>query len=470
MTITLTSTKPVMIMGLGKSGIAAVRAFRATNSPVYAWDNNIYQRQAAEALGASCVDPAVGDLAGCAALVLAPGIPLTHPHPHAAVIAAQKAGIPIIGDIDLYHNAAGSGFYIGVTGTNGKSTTTSLIGHVLSQTQSAQKTPPLIGGNLGFPVLDFPKAVAGQPVVLELSSYQLDLTVDFTCSVAVLTNITPDHLDRHGDMAGYAAAKSKIFRRDSHKPQTAIIGIDTPETAAIADRLDAEGHWHLIRISGQSVVDGGVYVVGGILYDATEGQAQPVMQMADAMALPGWHNGQNAAAAYAACRASGCTPEEIIAGFKNFAGIPHRQQRVATHEQVVFINDSKATNADAAAMALACYPRIYWIAGGRPKAGGLDGLESYMDRIVHAYLIGEAEDEFARWLAGRAAADICGTLEFAVHAATKAALKDSQPSVVLLSPACASFDQFAHFEERGDKFIDYVMTELNALGPRKQAG
>lgn len=455
MTITLTSSKPVMIMGLGKSGIAAVRAFRATNSPVIAWDNNIYQRQAAEAMGAICRDPMQVNMAECAALVLAPGIPLTHPQPHEAVIAAQKAGIPVIGDIDLYQNAAGGGFYIGISGTNGKSTTTSLIGHVLTQ-----KMPTLIGGNLGFPVLDFPKPTRDQPVVLELSSYQLDLTHDFTCSIAVLTNITPDHLDRHGDMAGYIAAKCKMFRIDAHKQQTAVIGVDTPETAAIADQLEQQGHWQIIRISGLKKLDRGVYVNEGVLYDALDGAPVAVMTMADATSLPGWHNGQNAAAAYAACRASGCTQAEIANGLMSFAGIPHRQQIVARHQQVTFINDSKATNADAAAMALTCYPRIYWIAGGRPKAGGLDGLEGYMGRIVHAYLIGEAEDHFARWMAGKAAADVCGTLEFAVQAATKDALKDSEPSVVLLSPACASFDQFANFEERGDKFIEYVMAEL----------
>ena len=463
MSLTLTSKQPIGIMGLGKSGLATVAAFRRGNSPVWAWDNNPAQRAAAEAMGAECHDLASVDISALRLLVLAPGIPLTHPRPHPAVLAAQQAGVQIVGDIELLYGIAPHAHYIGITGTNGKSTTTSLIGHII-----AQEKPVTIGGNLGFPVLDFDQPAPQQDVVLELSSYQLDLTHEFACSVAVLTNITPDHIDRHGDLAGYIAAKKKIFRH-ADQPQTAIIGIDTPESAAIADELAAEGHWHVIRISGRMAIEGGVYVIDGVLYDASEGTAVPVLTMTEAAALPGWHNFQNAAAAYATCRASGISRDSIVRGLKSFAGIAHRQQRIASLQHVLFVNDSKATNADAAAMALACYPRIYWIAGGRPKEGGLNGLEGFMNRIVHAYLIGEAEEEFARWLVGKAAADICDTLEFAVQAATRAALKDSQPSVVLLSPACASFDQYAHFEARGEHFAALVNQEINHHQQRKKA-
>jgi UDP-N-acetylmuramoylalanine--D-glutamate ligase len=463
MSLPLTSKKPIGVMGLGKSGLATVGAFRRTNSPVWAWDNSQTQCAAAAALGAEIHDLSTIEINDLAALVLAPGIPLTHPRPHPAVLKAQSANIPVIGDIDLLYGVAGNAHYIAITGTNGKSTTTSLIGHIIGL-----EKPVLIGGNLGFPVLDFDKPAPGQDVVLELSSYQLDLTHDFTCSVAIFTNITPDHIDRHGNLAGYIAAKKKIFRIDN-KPQTAVIGIDTPETAAIADELTAEGHWHVIRISGRTIVPGGIYVHNGVLYDDSEGNAVAGLAMVDAPALPGWHNAQNAAAAWAACRASGLAIPAIQAGIKSFAGIAHRQQRIAEHGPVVFINDSKATNADAAAMALTCYPRIYWIAGGRAKEGGLNGLEPLMNRVTHAYLIGEAEEEFARWMVGKVGADICGTLNVAVQTATRAALKDDQPSVVLLSPACASFDQFTNFETRGDEFTRLVQQELAHYTQRKKA-
>jgi UDP-N-acetylmuramoylalanine--D-glutamate ligase len=438
---------PVAVMGLGRSGLATAEALRAAGAQVCAWDDNPQRRAEAQAAGLPMVDLHTCSLEAMTALVLAPGIPHTHPEPNPVAARFRFAGLPIIGDIELLARAEPHAQWIGITGTNGKSTTTSLIGHIL---QLAGR-PVAVGGNLGTPALALAALGATGTYVLELSSYQLELTFTAPYEVAVLLNITPDHLDRHGGMDGYAHAKSLIFEQEN-PARTAVIGQDDAPCRALSARLREAGR-RVVPVSAKRVAAGGVYVIDGMLIDDTEGMAESVADLRAIPSLPGRHNWQNAAAAYAATRLAGVHPGLIVRCLATFPGLAHRQQLVAERQGVRFVNDSKATNADAAAKALACYDDIHWILGGRAKAGGLDGLEPFMDRIRHAYLIGEASDRFAAWLEGKASYSRCGTLERAVAQAAAAA---GPGSCVLLSPACASFDQFANFEARGAAFAAAV--------------
>jgi UDP-N-acetylmuramoylalanine--D-glutamate ligase len=333
---------------------------------------------------------------------------------------------------------------IAVTGTNGKSTTTALIGHILKECGYRLE----VGGNLGQPVLGFNAVGAGGVYVLELSSYQLELTPSLAPDIAVLLNITPDHLGRHGGMDGYIAAKRSIFRRGT-RPQTAIIGIDDEPCREIAFDLANAPVFNAVTISAVSP-EASVTAIDGLLADHRTGFAADLTSIPS---LPGAHNGQNAAASYAACVAFGVDPQSILTAMKTFPGLAHRQQRVATINGVTYINDSKATNAEAAGKALACYEPIYWIAGGQAKEGGLNGLEPLMPRVRRAFLIGEAEADFAAWLDRRAAYTRCGTLDRALSEAHALAQQEQLPhAVILLSPACASWDQFKSFEHRGEAF------------------
>jgi len=465
------ANEAVVVMGLGKSGLATARALAQSRARVRVWDDSAERRAAAAAEGLTVADPLASGpeagLAGVALLVLSPGIPLTHPAPHP--VAALALGIPIVGDIDLLGRAQREARYLGITGTNGKSTTTALIAHIVRQAGR----PVEVGGNLGIPALELAPLGAGGLYVIEMSSYQLDLTTSITFDVAVLTNITPDHLDRHGGMDGYIAAKEQIFRGLEPKPRTAVIGVDDEPSRALAQRLAQRvvprGGLKVVPISGERPVPGGVWVGDDRwLIDDTEGKAARVFDLATVATLPGRHNGQNAAAAWAACRAEGLHPSLIALGMASFPGLAHRQQLVATSaEGIVFVNDSKATNADAAGKALACYDNLYWIIGGRPKAGGLDGLEPLLGRVRRAFLIGEASDAFAVWLEARGVAwQRSGTLDLATAQAydsaraARAADPTGPAPVVLLSPACASFDQFPNFEVRGDAFAAAVAALL----------
>jgi UDP-N-acetylmuramoylalanine--D-glutamate ligase len=379
--------------------------------------------------------------------VLSPGIPHSFPAPHPAVLRAGAAGAEIIGDIELLGRSQPTARYVGITGTNGKSTTTALIGHILAA--SGRRVE--VGGNLGTAALSLAPLGEDGAYVLELSSFQLELVTTLAFDVAVLLNVTPDHLDRHGGMAGYIAAKRRIFV-GQRAGATAIIGLDDPvclEFAAALRKTPAR----VVPISVTRPASGGVYVDAGWLTDATGPRELRVLDLAAAERLPGSHNWQNAAAAYAAARAVGVEPEAAAAAIRSFAGLAHRQELVATLDGVRFINDSKATNADAAEKALACYQAIYWIAGGLPKAGGITPLAPYFERLRHAYLIGAATEEFAATLGNAVPFTRCGGLSSAVGAAAAQAHADGVPgAVVLLSPACASYDQFASFEARGDAF------------------
>ncbi len=445
----------VAVLGLGKSGLSAARALVAGGAEVWAWDDNEASRTRAAAEGLTLVDLHDCDWSQPVSLVLSPGIPHSFPAPHPVTDLARHSGCEIISDIELLARAQRGVRYIGITGTNGKSTTTTLIGHILKQTGR----PVAVGGNLGVPALELEALTQDGVYLLEMSSYQLEITSSITFDIAVLMNISPDHLDRHGGFDGYVAAKKLIFHRQS-KACTAVIGTDDDTSRGICEDLVSADEQKVIPISGSHVLDRGVYVADGVLIDATGGNAEKILDLSRLSNLPGTHNAQNAAAAYAVAKSLGVSREEIVAGLQSFGGLEHRQELVDDIDGVRYVNDSKATNADAAARALACYDPIYWIAGGRAKEGGLDGLEGFYPRIAEVFLIGEAEAAFASVLEGRFPVKRCGTLAKAVSAAAQAA-NDARKNkgvapVVLLSPACASFDQFPSFEARGAAFKDAV--------------
>jgi UDP-N-acetylmuramoylalanine--D-glutamate ligase len=444
---------PIAVLGLGKSGLVAARALAASGARVRAWDDNRATRETAAASGIEIVDLMSADWTGMTALVISPGIPHDHPKPHAVAALARQRGASIIGDIELLARARREATYIGITGTNGKSTTTALIGHVLKTVGRTVQ----VGGNIGNAALGLDALGHDGIYVLELSSYQLETTPSLVCDVAVLLNITPDHLDRHGGMDGYIAAKRLIFRGQDGR-RTAVVGVDDETTRGIKQALKTAGAQNVVPISSQRALDRGVYIVDGILFDTLSGARERIADLRPIGTLPGAHNWQNAAAAYAAARAVGVPAAGIAAALATYPGLPHRQELVGTIDDVRFVNDSKATNADAAARALGCYDHIYWIAGGLPKEGGIDSLGEFFPRIRHAYLIGQAAQAFATTLApARLPVTMSGDLGTAVRQASADAFAEKRPgAVVLLSPACASFDQFANFEARGTRFRELV--------------
>ncbi|OXE36238.1 MAG: UDP-N-acetylmuramoyl-L-alanine--D-glutamate ligase [Phenylobacterium zucineum] len=445
--------KCVAVFGLARTGLTAAHALLAGGAEVALWDERPARREAALAEGLPLVDLATADWSRFTALMLSPGVPLTHPTPHWTVEKARAAGVEILGDIELFARTVNLAHeskrpkIVAITGTNGKSTTTALIGHICAQ--SGRDTR--IGGNIGYGVLGLPDMHGGAVYVLELSSYQLDLTSSLKPDVAVLLNVSPDHLDRHGGMDGYVIAKRRILLNQG-KGDTAVIGVDDPWGQRICTEITAANRRTIVPISASKAMGRGVYALQGVLYDATGERATEVVDLLAAKSLPGRHNWQNAAAAFAACRGLGILTEEVAAGLMSFPGLAHRMETVAHLGKIRFVNDSKATNTDAARQAMSSYPKFYWIAGGQPKAGGIDALADLFPRIETAYLIGEATEAFAQTLKGKARSVACGTLENAVASAFADAQAAGGPAVVLLSPACASFDQFPDFEARGEAF------------------
>ena len=437
-----------VVLGLARSGLATVRALRAAGIACVAWDDNAASRDAAVQAGARVADPATIDWSGITALVISPGIPSTLPVPHPVAVAARAAGKPIICDVELLARAQPEATFVAITGTNGKSTTTALIGHILQQAGLRCQ----VGGNIGRGALDLDPLGKGGLYVLELSSYQLELLQTFRADIAVWLNITPDHIDRHGDIPGYVAAKKNIFQRQ-RAGDCAVIGIEDEPSREIERGIAARPGIACIPVALDRPVANGISYRAGVLVDA-DGYT---VDFADVLTLPGDHNGQNAACAWAVCRWLDLPREAIVAGMKTYAGLPHRQERVAAVGNIVYINDSKATNADATARALSSYDDIYWILGGQAKEGGVAPLASYFDRIRHAFLIGEATELFAGQLEGKLPYSRCGDLQSALDAAHALAQREAQgegkgPAVVLLSPACASWDQWKSYEHRGDAF------------------
>ena len=438
------SGKRLFVMGLGLSGLATVEALVAGGAIVIAWDDREDRRAKAARLGARIETPDQADWSGIDALVLSPGIPHTHPAPHPAAAQAKAAGVAIIGDVELLLAECPDAKVIAITGTNGKSTTTALIGHIF---KTAGKQAE-VGGNLGTPVLSFASLGADGTYILELSSYQLELTPSLAPDIAILLNISPDHLDRHGGLAGYIAAKQRIFANQA-ADATAIAGIDDADAARIADTL-AE----VIRISGNDNAAADIRSSGTLLIEGGE----TLHDLSAARTLPGAHNQQNAAAAFAACRAAGIAGDVIGQAIDSFPGLAHRQELVAECGGVRYVNDSKATNADATERALGCYAPIYWVAGGRAKEGGIAPLKPYFPRIRHAFLIGESAANFGDTLGDAVPHPSCGTLDKAVSAAHAMATSEHlDGATLLLSPAAASWDQFDSFEQRGDRFRDQVL-------------
>lgn len=440
---------PVAVVGLGKSGLGAAHALRAAGATPLVWDDNADVRKKAAEEGLKIVEPNTESWRKIDRVIWSPGIPHHLPKLHPAAAIADKLRKPLVCDVDLLCEATTSAVHIGITGTNGKSTTTALITHILN----ACDHTAVAAGNIGLPALEAPTLDITGSYVLELSSYQLELVPHLSLDVAVWTNITPDHLNRHGDLNGYIAAKRRLF--DNPKPHAyAIIGIDDEPSATVYKELTRAGMLKVIGVSVNRPVDGGIYVRDGMLIDATGRRPIEVCDLKTMDTLPGAHNWQNAALAYATCRTRGIPTPRIIAAMASFPGLPHRQQKVAVIEDVAFINDSKATNADAASKAIACYNDILWIAGGLPKEGGIDSLPPLFGHIKHAFLIGQAAPDFARVLdEHKLPYTLCKTLQDAVEEADAMA---DRGDTVLLSPACASFDQFASFEQRGDVFMRIV--------------
>ena len=456
--------KTVAVFGMGLSGLAAGRSLLAGGASVLAWDDGEKGREAAKAAGLPLVDLKAADWGAVDALVLAPGVPLTHPEPHWTVKLAHAHGAEIIGDTEIFmrerRRARTASPVVAITGTNGKSTTTALTHHLLE----AAALDAVRGGNIGTAVLDLPPFKDGRHYVLELSSYQIDLTPSLDPDAGILLNITPDHLDRHGTLENYAAVKEKLFAHPA-EAGTALIGADDGFCDAIAARTVARG-MKTLRISASHPVHAGIYAQGSELFEVADGKVTNRVQLAGIGSLRGAHNAQNASAALAAARSLGLPWDKLAQTLRTFPGLAHRMEEIRRIRHVLFVNDSKATNADAAERALSSFSNIYWIAGGQPKAGGIESLAPYLPRIRKAYLIGEAAEAFSKTVGGNLLCTISNTLDRAVADASADALSAAgDEAVVLLSPACASFDQFPNFEVRGDTFR--VLVEALPEAPTK---
>lgn len=448
--------KSYYVVGLARTGLASVAALVAAGAQVLAWDDKEARRK--EALkfeGVEAIEPEALDFNQVDALILSPGIPHTHPEPHPAAAKAKLAKVEIISDIELLLRALPDRRIVAITGTNGKSTTTALVGHILK----AAGLLASVGGNLGVSVLDLEDPGANAFYVIEFSSYQLELVPSLEPSVSVWLNISPDHLERHGGLEGYVSAKRAVFGSSACQG-TAIVGADDAHSQAEAERL----RWSdrkLIEISGEDAVIGGVYAQDDWLVDARSGAPTRLIKLDRLATLPGEHNAQNAAAAYAVCRTLGLSKDVITEAMISFPGLAHRQELLGQKSGVRFVNDSKATNAEAAEKALSCYRNIYWIAGGRAKDGGVSELTSKLGDVRTAYLIGESAGVFAQQLDGVCATKLCRTLEAAIRQAILDAEASGGESVILLSPAAASFDQYPSFEARGDHFRALVQDHLD---------
>ncbi|MBO9450156.1 UDP-N-acetylmuramoyl-L-alanine--D-glutamate ligase [Tropicibacter sp. R16_0] len=454
----------VAVLGLGRSGLSAARSLRAGGADVLCWDDNPAAREAAEAEGFDCLEMRrAGDFDGVASLIVSPGIPHLYPAPNPMVRAALDAGVPVDNDIGLFfrsfadntwHNFETLPRVVAVTGSNGKSTTAALIHHILTEAGR----PSQLTGNIGRGVLDIDPAENGSVVVLELSSYQTELARSLTPDVAVFTNLSPDHLDRHGGMGGYFAAKRRLFSEGG--PDRAVIGIDEPEGLFLAGQLsEGVADDRVIRVSVAQKLSGPgwqVFARKGFLSEYRKGRQAGSIDLRAIKGLPGAHNHQNACSAYAACRSLGLAPRVIEDAMHSFPGLPHRSQIVAEAGGVTFVNDSKATNVDAAVKALSAFKKIRWICGGLEKEGGLSALNDASGGVIKAYVIGREAAGFAMQL--DVEAEVCTTMA----AAVERAMADAQPGdTVLLAPAAASFDQYDNFEQRGDDFASEVHSRLS---------
>jgi UDP-N-acetylmuramoylalanine--D-glutamate ligase len=447
------SSQPVAVFGLGLSGLSAVKALIEAGFSVTAGDDKQENCQKAKDLGASIKDLSSIDLSDFHFLVLAPGVPYAF-EPHPVVLNAQKHNLEIIGDIELLDRSDHGKKTIGITGTNGKSTTTALMTHVLKECGLKAE----MAGNIGVPVCDL-NIDDLDIIVLEISSFQLDLCPRYRPDISILLNITPDHIDRHGSLLNYIEAKEIILEGEG----IGIVGIDGDYTQESFNKAFFKGKRKMIPISVKLEVTEGIFVHDNKLFENHGGKNTEVFEINNFETLKGSHNYQNIAAVYAVTNSLKINPDRVKESFSSFKGLTHRQYKIGQKDKVVFINDSKATNAEATARALASYKNIHWIVGGRAKEGGLNGLEIFKDKIIKAYLIGESSDEFAVWLKkNNFSFQKCKTLDKAVSQSYKEAKKNSEDSVVLLSPACASFDQYTSFEKRGEAFTEKVLSIIGS--------
>ncbi|UGV25755.1 UDP-N-acetylmuramoyl-L-alanine--D-glutamate ligase [Rhodopseudomonas boonkerdii] len=448
--------KTVAVFGLGGSGLASCHALKAGGAEVIACDDSADRMAEAARAGFITADLRTVSWAGFAALVLTPGVPLTHPQPHWTVLAARAAGVEVIGDVELFCRErkahAPDAPFIAITGTNGKSTTTALIAHLVREAGFDTQ----MGGNIGTAILSLEPPRNGRVHVIEMSSYQIDLTPSLDPTVGILLNVTPDHIDRHGTLEHYAAVKERLVA-GVQMNGTAIVGVDDSWCSKIADRLAQAGK-RVLRISVEHPLADGLTIDGSRIVENAGGAQSVIVDLANIGSLRGLHNAQNAAAASAAVRALGVSLDVLQKGLRSFPGLAHRMEQVGYLGTTLFVNDSKGTNADAAAKALSSFTDIFWIAGGKAKEGGIAPLAGFFPGIRKAYLIGDAANDFSRTLEGKVPYEISVTLDVAVaNAARDAAEAGLAAPVVLLSPACASFDQFRNFEIRGDRFRELVL-------------
>jgi UDP-N-acetylmuramoylalanine--D-glutamate ligase len=446
------SGKTVALFGLGGSGLATAKALVAGGAQVQCWDDGEAGRAKAAAEGLTVSDLKLADWSKFSALILSPGVPLTHPEPHWTVKQAQAAKVEIIGDIELFfrerHKIAPGSPVVCITGTNGKSTTTALIAHILK----AAGHDVQMGGNIGTNILDLAPPAAGRTHVIEVSTFQIDLAPSLAPTIGVQINLTPDHLDRHGTMEAYAAIKERVVA----SADTAICGVDDVWSRTMADRRSAAGK-ALVRFSTGRLASGIVARAGGMVARMEGGEEIDIASLKLAAALRGAHNAQNAAAAVAVALSFKIAPDVIQSAINSYASLPHRMEQLGTVGKTIFINDSKATNADSTRGALAGGDGIFWILGGKEKEGGIDDLRPLFGAVSKAYLIGHATELFAATLDGTVPFERSGTLDVALaHASADAAASDHAAPIVLLSPACASYDQFKSFEHRGTVFRELV--------------
>ncbi len=447
--VTTYQDQPIAVFGLGASGMAAGLALADGGADVHVWDDNANSRDKARKMGLALVDLYAAP-ADYAALVVAPGVPLTHPRPHDLVAKANAVDVPVIGDIELFaqmRTQLPDHQVVAITGTNGKSTTTALISHIIN----ACGGQALACGNIGTPILDLHPLPAGGTYVIEMSSYQIDLTHTLRPELAILLNVAPDHLDRHGDIDHYAAVKQRLLM-DQADEGLAIVGVDDEWGIATVEHLRQSGRMRVVPLSVEGTLKVGVYVENGLVFDMRHGSAPPVLDLRDIQTLPGSHNWQNAAAAYVAALELGFDVSAIQQAMESFGGLAHRSEFVTDYRGLHFVNDSKATNVDAAIRALAAFDNIYWIAGGRSKQESLAPVAEHRDKVTQTYLIGEAQQELLGALRELGMdSRLCDTMDVAFAQA----VADAQAAgggTILLSPACASFDQYANFEIRGDAF------------------
>ena len=453
--VTSFAGKTVAVFGLGGSGLASCHALRAGGAEVIAGDDGADKLAEAAKAGFITADLRTVDWSRFAALILTPGAPLTHPAPHWSVLMARAAGVEVIGDVELFcrerQRHAPDAPFVAITGTNGKSTTTALIAHLMRVAGYDTQ----MGGNIGYPILSLEPPRKGRVHVIEMSSYQIDLTPSLDPTVGILINVSEDHIDRHGTLEHYAAVKERLVA--GVQPQgTAIVGVDDIWCRAAADRIEQAGK-RVVRVSVKNPLPDGLSVDHETIWRASGGARSEAAKIGGIGSLRGQHNAQNAACASACALALGVSSDVLQKGLRSFPGLAHRMEQVGRGGHVLFVNDSKGTNADATAHALSSFADIFWIAGGKPKAGGITSLAGYFPRIRKAYLIGEAASEFAATLGTTVPHEISQTLDVAVeHAARDAQVSGLKEAVVLLSPACASFDQYRNFEIRGSRFRDLV--------------